>query len=33
MYQKKVLKRKFGLKWDEVSGDWGKPCSEELHNC
>jgi hypothetical protein len=27
-----VLKRIFGPKWDEVTGEWEKLHSEELHN-
>ena len=27
-----VLRKKFGLKWDEVTGDWRKLHSEKLHD-
>lgn len=27
-----VMRKKFGLKWDEVTGDWRKLQSEDLHH-
>jgi len=27
-----VMRKKFGLKWDEVTGDWRKLHSEKLHD-
>ena len=27
-----VVRKKFGLKWDEVTGDWRKLHSEKLHD-
>jgi hypothetical protein len=32
VFESKVLRRIFGLKRDEVMGDWRKLCNEELHN-
>jgi hypothetical protein len=32
VFENKVLRRIFGLKWDEVTGEWRKLHSEELHN-
>jgi hypothetical protein len=32
VYEKRVLKRIFGPKRDEVTGEWKKLHSEELHN-
>jgi hypothetical protein len=32
VFENRVLRRIFGLKWDEVTGDWRKLHNEELHN-
>jgi hypothetical protein len=32
MFENRVLRRIFGSKRDEVTGDWRKLHSEELHN-
>jgi hypothetical protein len=32
VFENRVLKRIFGLKWDEVTGGWTKLHNEELHN-
>jgi hypothetical protein len=32
VFENKVLRRIFGLKRDEVKGEWRKLHSEELHN-
>jgi hypothetical protein len=32
VFENKVLRRIFGLKWDEVTGEWRKLHNEELHN-
>jgi hypothetical protein len=32
MFEDRVLRRTFGPKRDEMSGDWGKLHNEELHN-
>jgi hypothetical protein len=32
VFENKVLRRKFGPKGDEVTGEWRKLQSEELHN-
>jgi hypothetical protein len=32
MFEKRVLRRIFGPKRDEVTGDWRKLHNEELHN-
>jgi hypothetical protein len=32
VFEKKVLRRIFGPKIDEVTGDWRKLHNEELHN-
>jgi hypothetical protein len=32
VYENNVLRRIFGLKWDEVKGSWRKLHNEELHN-
>jgi hypothetical protein len=32
VFENRVLRRIFGLKWDEVIGDWRKLYNEELHN-
>jgi hypothetical protein len=32
VFEKRVLRRKFGPKRDEVTGDWRKLRSEEFHN-
>jgi hypothetical protein len=32
VFEKWVLRRVFGPKRDEVTGDWRKPHNEELHN-
>jgi hypothetical protein len=32
VFENRVLKRKFGPKRDEVTGDWRKLHNEELHN-
>jgi hypothetical protein len=32
VFENRVLRRKFGLKRDEVAGDWRKLHNEELHN-
>jgi hypothetical protein len=32
VFQNRVLRRIFGLKRDEVTGDWRKRHNEELHN-
>jgi hypothetical protein len=32
VFEYRVLRRLFGPKWDEVTGDWRKLHNEELHN-
>jgi hypothetical protein len=32
MFENRVLRRIFGLKRDEMTGDWGKLHNKELHN-
>jgi hypothetical protein len=32
VFENRVLRRMFGPKRDEVTGDWRKPHNEELHN-
>jgi hypothetical protein len=32
VFENRVLRRVFGLKKDEVTGDWRKLHNEELHN-
>jgi hypothetical protein len=32
VFEKRMLRRIFGPKRDEVTGDWGKLDNEELHN-
>jgi hypothetical protein len=32
MFEKRALRKIFGPKRDEVTGDWGKRHNEELHN-
>jgi hypothetical protein len=32
VFENRVLRRIFGRKRDEVTGDWRKPHNEELHN-
>jgi hypothetical protein len=32
MFENRVLRRIFGLKRDEVTGEWRKLHNEELHN-
>ena len=32
VFESKVLRRKFGPKWDEVTGEWRKLHNEELHD-
>jgi hypothetical protein len=32
VFEKKVLRRIFGPKWDEVTGGWRKLHNKELHN-
>jgi hypothetical protein len=32
VFEKRVLRRIFGSKRDEVTGSWGKRHNEELHN-
>jgi hypothetical protein len=32
VFENRVLRRIFGSKWDEVTGDWRKLHNEELHN-
>jgi hypothetical protein len=32
VFENRVLRRIFGPKRDEVTGDWSKLCNEELHN-
>jgi hypothetical protein len=32
VFDKRVLRRIFGPKGDEVKGGWGNLCNEELHN-
>jgi hypothetical protein len=32
VFENRVLRRMFGPKRDEVTGEWGKLHSEELHN-
>jgi hypothetical protein len=32
VFEKRVLRRIYGLKSDEMTGDWGKLHNEELHN-
>jgi hypothetical protein len=32
VFENRVLRRIFGPKRDEVTGGWGKLCSEESHN-
>jgi hypothetical protein len=32
VFENRVLRRIFGLKRDEVTGDWGKLHNEELHS-
>jgi hypothetical protein len=32
VFEKRVLRRIFGLEMDEVIGGWGKLHNEELHN-
>ena len=32
MFEKRVLRRIFGNKWDEVSGEWRKLHNEELND-
>jgi hypothetical protein len=32
VFENTVLRRKFGPRWDEVTGDWRKLHNEELHN-
>jgi hypothetical protein len=31
VFQKRVLRRIFGHRWDEVTGEWKKLHNEELH--
>jgi hypothetical protein len=31
--ERRILRRIFGPKWDEVSGEWRKLHDEEHHNC
>jgi hypothetical protein len=33
VFEKRVLRRIFGPKRDEVTGDWRTLHNEELHNC
>jgi hypothetical protein len=33
VFENKVLKRMFGAKRDEVTGEWRKLHNEELHDC
>jgi hypothetical protein len=32
LFENRVLRRIFGPRRDEVTGDWKKMCIEELHN-
>jgi hypothetical protein len=32
VFENRVLRRIFGPKWDEVTGDWRRLHNEELHN-
>jgi hypothetical protein len=32
VFENRILRRKFGPKWDEVAGEWRKFHNEELHN-
>jgi hypothetical protein len=32
VFENRILRRIFGPKWDEVTGDWRKFHNEELHN-
>jgi hypothetical protein len=32
VFENRVLRRIFGLKWDEVTGDWSKLHNEELND-
>jgi hypothetical protein len=32
MFENRVLRRMFGLKWDEVTEEWRKLHNEELHD-
>jgi hypothetical protein len=32
VFENRVLRRLFGPKRDDVTGDWGKLLNEELHN-
>jgi hypothetical protein len=32
LFENKVLRRIFGPKWDEVTGEWRKPHNEELND-
>jgi len=31
-YENKALRKTYGLKWDEVKGEWRRLRNEELHN-
>jgi hypothetical protein len=31
-YENKALRKIYGLKWDEVKGEWRRLRNEELHN-
>jgi hypothetical protein len=33
VFENMLLRRIFGTRKDEVTGDWGKLHNEELHNC
>jgi len=32
VYENKALRKTYGLKWDEVNGEWRRLRNEELHN-
>jgi hypothetical protein len=32
VFENRVLRRIFGLKWEEVAGGWTRLHNEELHN-
>jgi hypothetical protein len=32
VFENRVIRRLFGPKWHEVTGEWRKLCSEKLHN-
>jgi len=32
VFENRVLRKIFGLKWEEVAGSWRRQLNEELHN-